>query len=91
MSGFLVRMHQHRDLLTRDGVDGQGYNAGFGEMIGDGGTTSFFLYAASNGSIRSGDAQKDKRAKAGITDPPLFGVVEESLRKYSVMGAQKSE
>ena len=91
MSGLLVGMHQHRDLLTCNRVEGQRHIAGFGKIVSDGVTTSFFLYAASNVSIRSGDAKKDRRAKAGITNPPLSGVVEESLRKYSAIGAQKSE
>ena len=91
MSGLLAAIHQHHNLLTRNRVDSQRHIAGFGKIVGDGGTTSFFLYAALNVSIRSGNAQKDKRAKVGITDPPLWGVVEESLRKYSGMGAQKSE
>jgi len=40
MSGFVVRIHQHCDHLTRDGVDGQGHVAGFEKMVGDGGKRS---------------------------------------------------
>ncbi len=76
MSGLLAAIHQHHNLLTRNRVDRQRHIAGFGKIVGDGGTTSFSLYAASNVSIRSGDAQKDKRAKVGIVESPPFGVVD---------------